>query len=69
MLSKITAMMRERLRGWRREKDKRERKVRGRKRERENNKILLFSVTNVRPWELRTESEESQGRLPGEGGL
>ena len=69
MLSKITVMMRERLRGWRREKDKRERKVRGRKRERENNKILLFSVTNVRPWELRTESEESQGRLPGEGGL
>ena len=62
MLSKITAMMRERLRGMRREKDKRERKVRGRKRERENNKILLFSVTNVRAWERQTMGAENRVR-------
>ena len=36
--------MRERLRDWKREKDKRERKVRGRKIERKNNKILLFNT-------------------------
>ena len=52
--------MRERLRGWRREKDKRERKVRGRKRERENNNILLFSVTNMRVWEHQTMGAENR---------
>ena len=63
MLSKITAMMRERVRDWRREKDKRERKVRGRKTQRErNNKILLFSVTNMRVWQHQTMGTENRER-------
>ena len=60
MLSKTTAMMRERLRDWKREKDKRERKVRGRKIERKNNKILLFSVSNMRVWEHQTMRAENR---------
>lgn len=52
--------MRERLRDWKREKDKRERKVRGRKIERKNNKILLFSVSNMRVWEHQTMRAENR---------
>lgn len=52
--------MRERLRDWKREKDKKEEKGEGRKIERKKNKILLFSVTNMRVWEHQTMRAENR---------